>query len=310
MPYVGREANSFTTVVDVTVSDDLTVTDDATIGGALSAKGGAVFNEDSVDVDFRVESNGEANMLFVDGGNDRVVMSKSSAGATTFPLVLTNPPNNSASTAVGLRFVPTNATIGDRTIDIVGSQTSAGGNAMELKFLVSNGGTAVERMRIHAAGTVSFNNGIELGSGLDATAANTLDDYEEGTFTPTQNYQNSTNNNAASVNAASGRYTKIGNVVHFTIRMNVEVPSSLASDNYTIQSFPFASENITNVDYVYSSFLNGKSLVTNPIHFMHQPNQAVAFMTDIQGTGNGGPLMGGAGSGTSELNLTGTYRTA
>ena len=72
MPYVGREANSFTTVVDVTVSDDLTVTDDATIGGALSAKGGAVFNEDSADVDFRVESNGNANMLFVDGGNDRV----------------------------------------------------------------------------------------------------------------------------------------------------------------------------------------------------------------------------------------------
>ncbi len=31
-----------------------------------------VFNEDSVDVDFRVESNGNANMLFVDGGNDRV----------------------------------------------------------------------------------------------------------------------------------------------------------------------------------------------------------------------------------------------
>jgi hypothetical protein len=31
-----------------------------------------VFNDDSVDVDFRVESNGNANMLFVDGGNDRV----------------------------------------------------------------------------------------------------------------------------------------------------------------------------------------------------------------------------------------------
>ena len=31
-----------------------------------------VFNEDSIDLDFRVESNGNANMLFVDGGNDRV----------------------------------------------------------------------------------------------------------------------------------------------------------------------------------------------------------------------------------------------
>ena len=31
-----------------------------------------VFNDDSVDVDFRVESDGNANMLFVDGGNDRL----------------------------------------------------------------------------------------------------------------------------------------------------------------------------------------------------------------------------------------------
>jgi hypothetical protein len=43
-----------------------------TLAGALSAKGGAVFNEDSADVDFRVESNGNANMLVVDGGEDMV----------------------------------------------------------------------------------------------------------------------------------------------------------------------------------------------------------------------------------------------
>ena len=34
--------------------------------------GGVVINEDSNDVDFRVESNGNANMLTVDGGNDNV----------------------------------------------------------------------------------------------------------------------------------------------------------------------------------------------------------------------------------------------
>jgi hypothetical protein len=31
-----------------------------------------VFNEDSLDIDFRVESDGDAHMLFVDGGNNRV----------------------------------------------------------------------------------------------------------------------------------------------------------------------------------------------------------------------------------------------
>ena len=38
-----------------------------------------VFNESSNDVDFRVESNGNANMLFVDGGNDRVSIKTGSA---------------------------------------------------------------------------------------------------------------------------------------------------------------------------------------------------------------------------------------
>ena len=43
--------------------DQLTITDTA-----------VVINEDSDDVDFRVESNGNANMLFVDGGNNRVLL--------------------------------------------------------------------------------------------------------------------------------------------------------------------------------------------------------------------------------------------
>ena len=84
-------------VVDLKVEDDLTVTDDlivngdidlegsidvngttnldvVDIDGALTQDGGAVFNEASADVDFRVESNGNANMLFVDAGNDRVLI--------------------------------------------------------------------------------------------------------------------------------------------------------------------------------------------------------------------------------------------
>ena len=140
--------------------------------------GGAVINEDSNDVDLRVESNGEANMLLVDGGNDRVVMSKSSSGASTFPLVLTNPPDNNANTAVGLRLVPSNATIGDRTVDIVGSQSSDGGNAMELKFLTSNGGTAAERMRINSSGhvlvggtTLGADNSVSLAAAGTVTIA-------------------------------------------------------------------------------------------------------------------------------------------
>jgi len=55
-----------------------TTTDVSLTTGVLTANGGAVFNEGSADVDFRVESNGNANMLFVDGGNDAVGIGTSS----------------------------------------------------------------------------------------------------------------------------------------------------------------------------------------------------------------------------------------
>ena len=44
--------------------------------------GEVVVNDGSSDVDFRVESNGNANMLFVDGGNDRVGIGTSSPNQT------------------------------------------------------------------------------------------------------------------------------------------------------------------------------------------------------------------------------------
>ena len=47
--------------------------------GRLNMTGAeTVFNEDSKDIDFRVESDGNANMLFVDAGNDRVAIGTSS----------------------------------------------------------------------------------------------------------------------------------------------------------------------------------------------------------------------------------------
>ena len=56
----------------------------AAAGSSISSpdySGGAVFNEGSADVDFRVESNGNANMLFLDGGNNRVILGSATSVA-------------------------------------------------------------------------------------------------------------------------------------------------------------------------------------------------------------------------------------
>ena len=81
-----------TTAVDVaTVGGTLAVT------GVVTANGGAVFNEGSADVDFRVESNGNANAIFVDGGGAAVGIGVVPEAWATYNPVLQV---GSASTAV------------------------------------------------------------------------------------------------------------------------------------------------------------------------------------------------------------------
>ena len=55
---------------------------------------------------------------------------------------------------------------------------------MAFKTVNDNTNQLTEHMRIQPGGVVSFNSGIELGSGLDpVTSTNILDDYEEGSWT-------------------------------------------------------------------------------------------------------------------------------
>ena len=70
----------------------------------------------------------------------------------------------------------------------------------------ASAGSPSDRLHIHTNGIVSIPQGIELGSGVDATAANVLDDYEEGTWTPSMGGN-------TTYYARTGVYTKVGNKV-------------------------------------------------------------------------------------------------
>ena len=123
--------------IDVDGTTNLDVVD---IDGALTQDGGAVFNEDSADVDFRVESNGNANMLFVDGGNNRVGV----GAAPSSPF--------SVSAADGTLANFTNASDADfqfKTASAVALLTPSTGT---LAFGTSD----TERMRINSSGLVSI----------------------------------------------------------------------------------------------------------------------------------------------------------
>ena len=75
--------------------------------------------------------------------------------------------------------------------------------------LLFNASDASEKLRIQSGGGISFNG--------DTAAANALDDYEEGTFTPVLTSTDMVEGSPS--NANTGVYTKVGRLVTFTIHL-------------------------------------------------------------------------------------------
>ena len=114
-------------------------------------------------------------------------------------------------------------------------------------------------LQLQSAGTTSatFNTfGIGLGTAVPSSGigitfpatqvpsadANTLDDYEEGTWTPT--IQGLSTAGTASYTARHGFYTKIGNLV--TLNFYIAYNSATGTGGFSITGLPFASAGSNN----------------------------------------------------------------
>ena len=94
-------ANTFTAQSGSTIAAQALTATTITATGDVSLDGGSfVFNESSADKDFRVESNGNTHMLFVDGGNDALAVGTSSAD-TNATMTVSNTGDNHAISIVG-----------------------------------------------------------------------------------------------------------------------------------------------------------------------------------------------------------------
>ena len=89
---------------------------------------------------------------------------------------------------------------------------------------------ANERLRILSGGGVTFNG--------DTAAANALDDYEEGTWTPA--FYTTSGVTTSSITRTLATYTKIGNIVHIHANLTATL-SSLPGQTVTITGLPFAA---------------------------------------------------------------------
>ena len=113
---------------------------------------------------------------------------------------------------------------------------------------------SAERARILSSGGLTFNG--------DTAAANALDDYEEGTWTPTyvSNYGLAT---VSGITSASGYYVKVGKLVHQQAIFTMNGNSSTAiqnGDNILIAGEPFEAQtswiHSPGVSYTTNAFSN------------------------------------------------------
>ena len=141
-----------------------------------------------------------------------------------------------------------------------------------INALTSGGGLAMAgdtsgQLALQSAGTTYATGnqyGIGLGTAVPSSGigiafpatqsassdANTLDDYEEGTWTPVLG--GFTSESGQSYNVNSGSYTKIGNQVFCTMRISLATAGTITG-NAVIKGLPFTS-NSTSTDYAGVSF--------------------------------------------------------
>jgi hypothetical protein len=247
MPYVGKKpADIIATAVDTTTGTFSGEVDAASldISGNIDVDG--TTNLDAVDIDGAVDM---ASTLTVGGlttlngkflidGSNNDLMTFRTTGDTSSQVLGLQFQNNSEAVTAQIFGTGDNSSsgvfrikgIGD--VAIIGGDIGVSGAAGDL--VVKSGGD------VHVGtGDLIFatsGKGIVLGA-TSNTAANTLDDYEEGTWTPSLVGLS----NTPSFHGNTGRYTKIGRVctVQFFQQTNVSPTFSTGTDAFKIGGLPF-----------------------------------------------------------------------
>ena len=152
----------------------------------------------------------------------------------------------------------------------------------QIVFHTNESGSSLPKMRIHPDGDVQITSGnlvVPSGNGIDFSATSDssgmtdelLDDYEEGSWTPT--YDTSGAGGSITVNAYSlqyGKYVKIGKMVYIegVLRGNV---TNNSNGTYDLGGLPFTVANTANA----TGIIHGKeqsAWTIAPAHFSCMAN--------------------------------------
>lgn len=191
------------------------------------------------------------------------VQGQSTTGGTAISISNLDPGNNIQGE---LRLIPAY----DNTGNVIrfGGANNGGAEVRILRFVTSSD---TERLRIEADGRIvlptgspgiAFDSNDTSGAGVDSKS---LDDYEEGTFTPTLT-------SATAYTVANGQYTRIGDVVYFTIRMQASAATPTGA-SLIIGGLPYTAQNVSATSYggAFNSFGTLVNRVTQENFNLHIP---------------------------------------
>tara|TARA_B100000900_G_C20500156_1_gene683364 strand:+ start:100 stop:714 length:615 start_codon:yes stop_codon:yes gene_type:complete len=200
------------------------------------------------------------------------------------------------------------------TVGTISEKVTDAGVAVDGVTLKDGGATFTSAVGVTGNTTITSGNlvigtsgnGIDFSATSDASGQTSelLDDYEEGTWTPTFN----TGYSSVTYVSQVGRYTKIGNIVE--LKFFLQTSSTSASGNLSITGLPFTSGNNSinnNVGIIHVQSNSGTLSTDSPICRLGTNSTTIFIQT--QGTTSMNS-MAGSELGNGIMNGSITYFTS
>jgi hypothetical protein len=203
------------------------------------------------------------------------------------------------------RFVPTGSTVPTNGMYLPAANTvGVASNSTLVLSVLKGSSVALEGATTQTGVGITF-----PAAQVASTNANTLDDYEEGTFSPVVRDNNGGNQATATTTVA--RYIKIGKMVYFDITfLDIVTTGLTAANQIVITGLPFTSENTANTGPMVQVGRANVTATTGAVFGGVVPNATHMTLLNATTTGLAILPVSTITSGTGDLYLTGNYITS
>jgi hypothetical protein len=193
----------------------------------------------------------------ITNGTQNLELSNINGTNGTYSRILFNDnPGGAGAGVIGFKLTDTTSNYGQ--FEFWTSGSSGSGTRMVIEPNGNVGiGTSSPSQKLDVVGSIEVSDGIYIGG---TGSANKLDDYEEGTWTPTMTASGS---GAITLTSTEGIYTKIGNLVYLWGIIDADLTSK--SGTYTFGGAPFNAEDVGDHNFRYSgvtSYQNNTGVTT------------------------------------------------